>query len=321
MPARMTHEQFNEIVRTRGQDQYTLLDTYQTTHLKIRFVHLACGYVFEMRPSRFICGDRCPKCGNAVKKTQVEYEAELTKHFPNEYTVLGEYVNAMTPIQTRHKCGHEWSVAPNTLLRRIRQPHAGCPRCNGKHRRTHDEFIGEVTALVGEEYAILGRYHSFRAKVHIMHNKCGGMFEMSAGGFLTGNRCPHCAMRNKTSEAVKMIEAWLSRHKRVFEREVALEGCVLQRHLKFDFLVEDKLLIEYDGSQHFTVGPSRRAELRATRKRDAFKTTFCRERSYPLLRIPYTSDPIRVLEDVLVRGMDPWEVTEREFGKMELDNA
>jgi hypothetical protein len=274
-----------------------------------------------MRPSRFICGDRCPKCGNAVRKTPTEYAAELESRFPGEYSVLGTYSNAMTPIMTRHRCGYEWEVSPNTLLRRVRKPHAGCPRCNGKHRRTHDEFVLEVAAIVGQEYTVLGKYLSFREKVELRHETCGRTFEMAAGSFLAGSRCPHCAIRNKTSEAVLAIEKWLKRHGRAYEQEVALEGCILRRHLKFDFLVEESLLIEYDGRQHFEVGPSRKAELRATQERDAVKTAYCRERNYPLLRIPYTSDVVSVLEDVLLRGMDPWVVTEREFGKMELDDV
>jgi hypothetical protein len=319
MPAKMTHEQFAEIVRDRGQNQYRLLDLYQTTHHKIRFEHIECGYIFEMRPSRFVCGDRCPKCGNAVRKTHSEYVAELEKHFPGEYLVLGKYVNTMTPILTRHQCGYEWEISPNTMLRRVRKPHAGCPQCNKKHRRTHDDFVREIAVLVGTEYSVLGKYRNFREKVEFRHETCGQTFDMSSGLFLGGCRCPYCALRNKTSKAVQAIENWLTSHGRSYEREVALEGCVFQRQLKFDFLVDESLLIEYDGRQHFIVGPNWKVDMLVMQERDAFKTNFCQERGYPLLRIPYVSDVVQVLEDVLVRGMDPWSVTEREFGRLELD--
>ena len=231
MPPKMTHSAFSEIVKTQSNDEIELLEEYVTTHHKIKFRHKICGYEYLMRPSRFICGDRCPKCGNAVKKTDTEYKEQLEKYFPHEYELLSPYINAMTKITTRHSCGYVWDVTPNLLLRRIKKPHNGCPSCNKKHRRTAAEFIDEVKTLTGGEYEPLEEYANVHKPIRIKHLKCGTIYSIPPKHFLRGDRCPYCALRNKTSIAVKEIEEWLRSNNIAYEREVSVEGCKLKRHL------------------------------------------------------------------------------------------
>ena len=132
------------------------------------------------------------------RKTHEEFIEQLNKvHGEGVYIPLEKYINSQTKILIRHnRCGHEWIVIPNALLRG-----EGCPVC-GKERRiqkqtkTHEEFVKEVKEKYGDEYEVLGEYINSQTKILVKHNckKCNyHEYMVIANGFLRGNRCPVCA--------------------------------------------------------------------------------------------------------------------------------
>jgi very-short-patch-repair endonuclease len=65
-------------------------------------------------------------------------------------------------------------------------------------RMTHEEYVGRVYALVGEEYTVTGKYTRSATKIEMKHNVCGEPWEITPNNFLTKNkRCPHCAGKRK----------------------------------------------------------------------------------------------------------------------------
>lgn len=58
---------------------------------------------------------------------------------------------------------------------------------------------------------------------------------------------------------------------------------------RFDFFIENKILLEFDGEQHFKVvdyfGGKEHFEIQ--KEYDDFKTNWCKENNIPLIRIPY----------------------------------
>ncbi|MGE7843925.1 hypothetical protein ACQKNX_24465 [Lysinibacillus sp. NPDC093712] len=80
-------------------------------------------------------------------------------------------------------------------------------------RKTHEEFVAEVKALVGDEYKVLSNYGGSEVKVEMFHNICGHSFEMKPSIFLGGSRCLRCArnaqvsaLRKTPSQFVKEVE-------------------------------------------------------------------------------------------------------------------
>jgi hypothetical protein len=72
---------------------------------------------------------------------------------------------------------------------------------------------------------------------------------------------------------------------------------------KFDFYVNDKYLIEYDGEQHFTHranGWNNEEQLKITTSRDQYKNQWCKENNIPLIRIPYTKLDTLCIEDLML---------------------
>ena len=71
---------------------------------------------------------------------------------------------------------------------------------------------------------------------------------------------------------------------------------------RFDFYINDKYLIEYDGIQHFeaTGGWNTKEHLQQTQLRDLEKNNFCKSQNIPLIRIPYTHLDELELNDLLL---------------------
>lgn len=115
-----TQEQITKELNALG---YEVLDGYKGVAEKIKVRNLKCGHIYEAQCGNILRGSGCPIChGNKNTKTFTE---QVNAKYPNEYTVLGKYINNRQKILVRHnKCGHEWEIIPKDLLRDRR-----CPKC------------------------------------------------------------------------------------------------------------------------------------------------------------------------------------------------
>lgn len=55
----------------------------------------------------------------------------------------------------------------------------------------------------------------------------------------------------------------------------------------FDFFIERKYLLEFDGEQHYIGWGNNEDSLSIIQERDSFKNQWCKEKNIPLVRIPY----------------------------------
>ena len=71
---------------------------------------------------------------------------------------------------------------------------------------------------------------------------------------------------------------------------------------KFDFWVEDKYLIEYDGKQHFGLGGwNDEKNFNICKSHDEYKNEWCKKNNIELIRIPYTLSLDKItLEDLQI---------------------
>lgn len=185
------------------------------------------------------------------------------------------------------KCskGHEYfsSIKSRTKMG------SGCRECaikdNTKKRtKDNDVFVQQVFNLVGNEYSVLGEYINSKSKIKIKHNKCGCEWDVDAGSFLNGNRCPQCS----ESKGEKKVFILLQKFKINFETQKKFDKCINKRKLPFDFYLSDHhILIEYDGILHFEDKFNNPKEFKQTQKNDKIKTKYCKDNKIKLIRIPY----------------------------------
>ena len=73
-------------------------------------------------------------------------------------------------------------------------------------------------------------------------------------------------------------------------------------HLRFDFYVEDKYVIEFDGRQHFTsetTWSTTEEEYENLVLRDTIKNNYCLSKNIPIIRIPYYALKTFTVEDLI----------------------
>ena len=99
---------------------------------------------------------------------------------------------------------------------------------------------------------------------------------------------------NYKSVEEKKIGTLLKKNNIFFECHKTYDDLVDKAQLPFDFFVDNKYVIEYDGEQHFN--PISFFDYDYTHKHDLMKNNYCFKHSIPLIRIPanvkYTIDDL-----------------------------
>lgn len=127
----------------------------------------------------------------------------------DEYTILDTVNNSSTKVKIKHnKCGHRYDV----LMSRFFQGNR-CKRCASKRAaKTPEQFLKEVTDLVGDEYTFQESYVNAKTKLKVKHNKCGTNYEVTPNNFLRGQRCRNCYInndKNRLKYTQEQFEEWL----------------------------------------------------------------------------------------------------------------
>lgn len=131
------------------------------------------------------------------------------------------------------------------------------------------------------------------------HCKCKcGVEKDVLGNSLRNGLSLSCGAHSNISKGNEKIKSILFEANIPFEIEKKFETCKDKKELPFDFYVDNKYLIEFDGIQHFDENSIFNYEY--THEHDIIKTKWCKENNIPLIRIPYTHLKDLCLEDLLL---------------------
>lgn len=131
---------------------------------------------------------------------------------------------------------------------------------------------------------------------------CGNTKIINKKDLLRGHTSS-CGLCLKTSLGEEKISQLLKEHQISFEKEKTFESCRFpdtNALARFDFYINNKYLIEFDGKQHYIKDSGYGADLENTQRRDKFKNEWCKKNNIPLIRIPYTHLNEICLEDLLL---------------------
>jgi hypothetical protein len=186
-----TNEEFLNEIYDLVQDEYSVLSKYINNKTKIKFRHNKCNNIFEIQPTHFLQGQRCPYCRkyNPIKTTST-IDKEIKELTNGEYILVGEYNNNKGFITLKHlKCNKEYKVKAHSFINNGDR----CPYCSKTHKKTTEEFIKDVNKLYGDnEYTVLSPYINNATKIKVKH-KCGYIYETTPRNFLQHFGCPKCA--------------------------------------------------------------------------------------------------------------------------------
>ncbi len=162
----------------------------------------------------------------------------------------------------------------------------------------------------GQDFDYLEKYINNHTPILLKHKKCNHIFkQIPYVHYYCG--CPNC----NESKGEKRIKTYLIENDIIFFKNYKFDNCrnpINNYHLYFDFAIFDKynnlkMLIEYDGIQHFR--PSDYIQNKKFTKeesleifklqifRDEIKNEYCINNNIKLLRISYKS--INNIYDIL----------------------
>lgn len=134
----------------------------------------------------------------------------------------------------------------------------------------------------------------------LCHN-CNNIHYVNSHSF-ANKETQSCGCTNMSHGEIK-IQQILKENHIPFEIEKSFPTCKNPKTnfpLYFDFYIDNKYIIEYDGIQHF-----KKIEnwdnLKATQYRDNIKNEWCKKNKIPLIRIPYTHYDKLELKDLLLK--------------------
>lgn len=134
---------------------------------------------------------------------------------------------------------------------------------------------------------------------------CGNICEVRGADLRSGNT-KSCGCQRTKSFGEQKIKNILVDNNIKYNQEKIFDNCIFENnkyHARFDFYLPDyNTLIEYDGRQHFLVGEGNfdnPEKFRKTQAHDQYKTQWCKDNGYILIRIPYTHYDNLCLEDLL----------------------
>ena len=276
-----------------------LLTDYTKGHSKVLCRCLLDGHEWECKAYLLLSGRGCPRCAANFTLSNEDFLSEMKKHHPkirvlSDYNGMGKQIHCKCSID-----GYEWDTTPTRLLCKRKQ---GCPKCSGRLKLTHDEFVSRMSDVCST-IQIIGQYQNYSTKILCRCDKCGTKWEAIPNALLDGHGCPIC--NTKISKGEQKIISYLDRHHIPYETQYRFEDCRYKNTLPFDFYICSlNTLIEYDGIQHFkpaTFGKRLTDNSDAFRElqlRDQIKTEYCASKNIRLIRIPYTDfDNIETILD------------------------
>lgn len=175
----------------------------------------------------------------------------------------------------------------------------GCTRKGNINRRIDltGQKHGHLTAL----YIHPEQKKQNQNLIWICQCDCGNLTEVSTANFKHTNSCGKC---NKKSIGEEKIEKILIESNISFIKQYKFDTCRFKdtnQKARFDFYVDNKYLIEYDGRQHFYEDNGTKWEkLEYYKQHDAIKNQWCKENNIPLIRIPYTHLKDLSIKDLLL---------------------
>lgn len=107
-----------------------------------------------------------------------------------------------------------------------------------------------------------------------------------------------CGNHNNISRGNVKISEILDENGIEYEIEKKFSTCIDKTYLPFDFFVDNKYLIEYDGEQHYNKESV--FDYEYIHKHDIIKSEWCKNNNIPLIRIPYTHYDNLCLNDLLL---------------------
>lgn len=197
-------------------------------------------------------------------------------------------------------CGKECYVSASNLRT------GGTKSCGCLKREKDKQPKGNVINLIGKKFGhltVISRCGSDKRGEALWECECDcdahNHLIVLSSNLRTGHTIScGCERRSKGELAVAKI---LNENNISFQQEYKAFKFSNGKWATYDFYINNKYLIEYDGETHYAYnlhGWHTKEQLKKQQERDIIKNQWCKDNNIPLIRIPYTHLQNLCLEDL-----------------------
>jgi hypothetical protein len=135
--------------------------------------------------------------------------------------------------------------------------------------------------------------------------ECGSITFVRSTSLLDPYGTRSCGCLNSKGE--EKIAQILNEHSITFNRQQKYPDLISPKgaQLRYDFFIDNKFLLEYDGSQHYEEDTRSKNTLEERQLYDGIKNDYAKSHNIPLKRIPYWDYDKITLENIM---SDKWLV-------------
>ncbi len=318
---RYTFNEVKEIIESNSNCKL-LSNEYKNSSTKLKLL-CKCGNEFEATFEKFLRRNKrqCNECGKLNGATSRRLSIDEVREFVESNSdcklLSNEYVDAHSKLLMMCSCGNEFLVPFKHFKNNSQRQCQQCGRNIQADKRKLDyKYIKNYIESESKSGCKLlsNQYKNSNTKIRIQCS-CGNEFRTLFDMFRRYDvrSCKICRQNNNTrSKGELKIEDWLISNNISYIPEYTFETLKSSKKLRFDFAIlnkdnDIKLLIEFDGKQHFGIGnfssdeEEMNLQYEKIIKNDLLKNEFCFDKGYSLLRIPYNQYPN--INDILSRSL------------------
>lgn len=276
----------------------------------------------------------CTNCENPLsyrnreKKNQERIKQMFNNSEKSLHFIKTDYKEYNSQLNHKHitvkyycdRCQQESEV----YLKDITNNFFSCRHCGKMARMTKQDFQKWFDLYYKDKFIILNpnEYVNTKSRLHIKCKDCGFIFNPTVTSLKRSKKvlCPKC--RQGKSRPELYISDWLTKNNIEFDSEVNFKW-LPNHYLRYDFVIfEHKLIIEYDGEQHYSFIPHFHKTEECFKKlqdNDKIKDKLAIENGFSILRIPYTYN--NKIKDILSNLFSSTTIPQGSRGKLlEIDS-
>jgi len=298
----MTTETFIELAKSIHGDKYDYSKTkYVHNSMKVKIICPEHGSFEQAAIDHTSRKHGCRKCGqkfvNNNKRLNIEDFIKMAKEIHGDLydyskTTYNKYHGKIKIICHIH--GEFEQIASNHLKGK------GCKKCaTESFAKTHNtgtkKFIEKAEKIHGKRYDYTKvKYINAYSKVEVLCKKHGSFF-LSGTNHLRGKGCPKCINKSE-GDVGKLLEKYFPEWTIFYNKTIYIG----KRRRRFDYRLENngnKVIVEYDGQQHFRPidfgGHSKEKTLENhvnQKRKDRLDYAYCKYHNIILHRIKYNKD-------------------------------
>lgn len=244
-----------------------------------------CGNFTEVCSSSLLNGSTL-SCGCLLKEKKEQHKLHLEGKKFGDLIVIEQIKsnNNYTMWKCKCICGKDITVRGNNLIYG-NSTNCGCKRNKKVRKINYKNLIGKTFGKL----MVIKETEKRSDNGNIIWEckcKCGRTTFIDSGSLLSGNTKSCGCLQSQGENKISQI---LKDNNLKFVIHYSFSDCKDKRKLPFDFFVENTYLIEYDGYQHYSSngGWNSKDHYELTKKHDTIKNNYCKEKSIPLIRIPF----------------------------------